>query len=132
MMSDVVGPKQFRSFGLLVGGIFGTIGLWPMVWRQQDPRWWAVALAAVLIVPALVAPRSLALIYRAWMTLGEGLSWINTRIILGVVFYALVTPMGLTMRLFGRDPMRRGTNGGAESLRMPCTPRPASHMLRQF
>ena len=47
---------QLRSFGLLVGGIFGLIGLWPMVWRHQSPRLWAVTLAVILVLPALVAP----------------------------------------------------------------------------
>src|SRR5262245_12047033 len=123
--------QQLRSFGLLVGGIFGLIGLWPMVWRHQSPRTWAVTLAVLLIGPALVAPSTLGPAYRLWMKLAEVLAWINTRILLGVVFYLVVTPIGLIMRLRGRDPMRRrpDTNGEYRILR---TPRPASHMLRQF
>ena len=62
---------QLRSFGLLVGGIFGLIGLWPMVWRHQSVRLWAVTLAVALIVPALVAPRILAPAYRLWMKLAS-------------------------------------------------------------
>ena len=64
--------QQLRSFGLLVGGIFGLIGLWPMVWRHQSPRLWAVALAVLLIVPGLVAPRILAPAYRAVDEAGRG------------------------------------------------------------
>ena len=125
-------PKQLRSFGLLVGGIFGLIGLFPMVWRHDAPRTWALALAVVLIVPALVAPRILAPAYRAWMKLAEVLAWINTRILLGVVFYGVVTPIGLVMRMLKRDPMRRQLEPLGESYRLPCTPRAATHMLRQF
>jgi len=124
--------KQLRQFGFLVGGIFGAIGLWPMVWRQQSPRQWALALAIALVLPALVAPRILAPVHRAWMAMGEVLAWINTRIILGVVFYAVVTPLGLLMRLISRDPMRRQLDRTCESYRIPCKPRPATHMLRQF
>jgi hypothetical protein len=131
-MSATYTPRQLRDFGLLVGGIFGVIGLWPLLWRQQSPRLWALTLAVVLVLPALVAPRVLAPAYRAWMKLAEVLAWINTRIVLGVVFYGVVTPIGLVMRLAGRDPMRRRFDQAGESYRVRCTPRPASHMMRQF
>jgi hypothetical protein len=131
-MSRTYDVKQLRHFGYLVGGIFGLIGLWPLVWRHQDPRLWALALTVLLVVPALVAPRILAPVYRVWMLLGEVLAWINTRIILGVVFYGVVTPIGLLMRLTGRDPMRRQFERAGESYRVRCVPRPATHMMRQF
>src|SRR5207253_144527 len=94
--------KKLRHFGLIVGGIFALIGLWPVVFRAQGPRLWALALAGALVVPALVLPRSLEHVYRLWMAAGEVLAWINTRIILSVVFYGLVTPMGIVMRSLGR------------------------------
>ena len=124
--------RQLRHFGYLVGGIFGLIGLWPLVWRHQNPRLWALALAVALVVPALVAPRILAPVYRVWMAAGEVLAWINTRILLGLVFYGVVTPMGLVMRLMGHDPMRRQLEPSGESYRIRCVPRPATHMKRQF
>ena len=131
-MSRTYDVKQLRHFGYLVGGIFGLIGLWPMLWRHQNPRLWALVLTGLLVVPALVAPRILAPVYRVWMLLGEVLAWINTRIILGVVFYGVVTPIGLLMRLTGRDPMRRQFEPTGESYRVRCVPRPATHMMRQF
>jgi hypothetical protein len=114
-----------------VGGIFGVIGLWPMLWRHQDPRWWALTLFAVLVVPALVAPSILAPAYRAWMKLAEVLAWINTRLLLGIVFFFVVTPIGLIMRGLGHDPMRQRYET-TESYRVRCVPRAATHMLRQF
>ena len=131
-MSRTQDARQLRHFGLLVGGIFGAIGLWPLVWRQQEPRWWAVALMVALMAPALVAPRALGPAYRAWMKLAEILAWVNTRILLGFVFYVVVTPIAVLMRLLGRDPMRRALVPTEASYRVPCTPRPASHLLRQF
>ena len=124
--------RQLRHFGFLVGGIFGLIGLWPLVWRHQNPRLWALALTVALVVPALIAPRVLAPVQRLWLKLGEGLAWINTRILLGLVFYGLITPMGVVMRLMGRDPMRRRLEPNSESYRVNCVPRPATHMMRQF
>jgi hypothetical protein len=131
-MSATYTRRQLRDFGLLVGGIFGVIGLWPLLWRQQSPRLWALALAVALVLPALMAPPILAPAYRAWMKLAEVLAWVNTRIVLGVVFYGVVTPIGLVMRLTGHDPMRRRFEQAGETYRVRCTPRPASHMTRQF
>jgi Saxitoxin biosynthesis operon protein SxtJ len=131
-MAETYTRRQLRDFGLLVGGIFGLIGLWPLVWRQQSPRWWAIALLVGLALPGLIAPMILAPAYRAWMKLAEVLAWVNTRILLGFVFYGVVTPIGLLMRLRGRDPMRRQFDRQGQSYRVACTPRPATHMLRQF
>jgi hypothetical protein len=90
MRHAAIEPKHLRSFGLTVGGIFAAIGLWPAVIRDEDVRLWAVALAGLLLLPALVRPRSLQTVYRVWMRLGEGLGWINARIILGVIFLRVV------------------------------------------
>ncbi|MGH9197420.1 MAG: SxtJ family membrane protein [Acidimicrobiia bacterium] len=124
--------KQLRSFGLMVGGIFGAIGLWPMVVRGGNPRLWALALAVALVLPALVLPRSLGPVYRAWMALGTALNWINARIILGAIFYVLITPMGVALRLWGRDQMGRRFPTTTDTYRVARRPRPAAHMMRQF
>lgn len=131
-MSRTHNSRVERHFGLLVGGIFAAIGLWPLVWRQQGPRMWALVLAAGLVLSALVAPRILAPFYRVWMVLGNVLALINTRIVLAGVFYGVITPIGLAMRLLGHDPMRRRLDNAAESYRVRREPRPATHMLRQF
>ena len=124
--------KQLRHFGLIVGGIFAVIGLWPVLFRAQGPRLWALALAVALVVPALVLPRSLTYVHRGWMAAGEALGWINTRIILSVIFYALVTPMGILMRRFGGDPLHRRFEPDATTYRVPKSRRTAAHMTRQF
>jgi hypothetical protein len=131
-MQYEVTPKQLRSFGLLVGGIFAIIGLWPLIWRGEDVRWWAMIATAILVLPAVVYPMSLKLIYRGWMAIGEVLGWINTRIILSIIFYGVFTPVALVMRLRGQDPMRRGWDPNLESYREVREPRPGTHMQRQF
>jgi Saxitoxin biosynthesis operon protein SxtJ len=122
---------QLRHFGLIVGGIFGLIGLWPLV-HGSSVRPWAIGLAVALILPALVAPRVLGPAQRAWMALGNALGWLNTRIVLGLIFFGLITPMGLVFRLMGRDPMQRAFDPRATTYRVPRQPRPGAHMLRQF
>ena len=123
---------QLRNFGLIVGGIFGAIGLWPAIVRGGNARLWVVGLAVALILPALVAPRALAPAHRAWMALGHALGWINTRVVLGLIFFGLITPMGLVLRLARRDPMQRTFDPDATTYRVPRRPRPGAHMLRQF
>ena len=124
--------KPLRSFGLMVGGIFTLIGVWPVVWRGRSPRLWGLILGGLLMALALAWPRSLTQVYRVWMTVGEVLGWINTQLILGGLFYLLFTPMGVCMRLRGKDPMRRRLAPEAESYRVVRQPRPASHMWHQF
>ena len=124
--------KQLRSFGFLVGGIFAFIGLWPVLWRGAEARLWAGVLGTLLVISAFVSPTSLRVVYRGWMALGQALGWFNTRIILGVVFYLLITPMGLLMRLAGKDLVRRRYAPEADTYRVVRQPRPSSHMMRQF
>lgn len=131
-MQREVTPKQLRSFGLLVGGIFAIIGLWPLIWRGEGLRLWAMIATAILVLPAVVYPMSLKLIYRGWMAVGEVLGWINTRIILSIIFYGVFTPVAVVMRMRGKDPMRREWDPNLESYREVHEPRPGSHMQHQF
>src|SRR5262249_14397449 len=124
--------KQLRSFGLIVGGIFAFIGVWPALWRGQPLRLWSLMLGGALIALALVWPRSLAQVYRLGMALGGFLGWIIPRLILGILFYGIFTPIGLFMRWRGQDPMRRTLAPEVDTYRVVRQPRPASHMQHQF
>jgi hypothetical protein len=131
-MQNMTTNKDLRCFGLMVGGIFAVIGLWPVVWRGQDYRLSALALAALLIVPALVFPSSLKPVHKLWMKVGHVLGWINTRVLLGAVFFLVVTPMGMIRRLLGKDSMAKEPSRNLETYRVPGKPRPASHLTRQY
>src|SRR5262245_28616912 len=132
MEHQEITKRTLRQFGLMVGGIFLLIGLWPFVCRQDPVRLWAVVLGTVLVAAGVAIPGILQEIYKGWMFVGHVLGWINTRIILGVLFYGIVTPMGVVMRLAGRDPMRRGFDPEAQTYRVNRQPRPASHMKNMF
>lgn len=131
-MADDITSKQLRSFGFTVGGIFAVIGFWPLVIRGLDPRWWALVIAACLLIPALVFPRSLVWVHKGWMAVGHVLGWINTRIILGFVFYLIVTPIGIFRRWLGKDPMGRQLRPDLDSYRVVRKPRPPSHLTKQY
>ena len=131
-MTSETSSKQLRSFGLMVGGIFAAIGIWPLIVRGEDPRWWALILGGSLLVPAVVFPTALAWPHKGWMWIGHVLGWINTRIILGFVFYLIVTPTGAIRRWLGKDPMGQKLRPDLDSYRVTRQPRPASHLKKQY
>ena len=124
--------EELRKFGLLVGGVFAVIGIWPLGFRGEPLRWWAIILGGILIVFGALLPQILAPIHRGWMWAGHVLGWVNTRILLGVVFYGLITPIGLLFRLIGKDPLRQALAEESLSFRIVKSPRPRSHMKYQF
>ena len=130
-MQNITDIKQMRSFGFLVGGVFAFLGFFPLL-LGRGLRLWAAVPAGIILVLAVLAPAGLRPIHKIWMKIGHVLGWINTRILLTVVFYGIFVPMGFFMRVRGRDPMRRRFEPDAESYRVACKPRPGSHMLRQF
>ena len=131
-MDHAATRKELRQFGLLVGAIFTVIGLWPLVFRDEPLRLWAVGLGCPLIAVGGLLPQLLAPVHTGWMWVGHILGWINTRILLSIVFYALVTPIGLVSRLMGKDTMRRAFDETSTTYRVVRSPRPPSHMKHQF
>jgi hypothetical protein len=128
-----VSDKVLRQFALVVGiGFIGFFGLLlPWVWERSYPLWpWI--LAAVLGLGGLIAPRLLAPLYKGWMKIGHVLGWINTRIILGVVFFVVIWPSGIIMRVFRNDPMARDIHREAKSYRVPSKQSPPDQITRPF
>jgi hypothetical protein len=106
--------KQYRNereFGLLVGGVFTALGGW-LCYRGKLGVLPVIflGLGIGLMVLGALSPVALVLPNRAWMGLAEVLSSITTPIILAIVFFGLVTPIGVIKRLFGWDPLRRRAN----------------------
>lgn len=131
-MSGMTEKNEIRDFGLIVGCVFCLIGLWPMIRHGESLRLWAIVSGALLIVLGLAAPSILSPFFKIWMKAGHAMGWINTRVILGILYFWLITPMGVVMRLFGWDSMRRTPNPDAESYRVLRRARPPSHMKRLF
>lgn len=126
--------KGLREFGLLTGTIiialFGL--LLPWLHRDSLPIWpWIVA--GILWLLALLTPSLLNPIYLVWMKIGLVLGWINTRLILAIVFFALLTPIGLMMRgIFRQDPMSTKMELDQESYRIPSQVKARLTMERPF
>ena len=125
--------KGLRDFGLVTGGILAALfGLFfPWVFERPIPTWpWIIA--GVLAAWALVLPLSLRPVYRIWMRLSIVLSRITTPIVMGVVFFLVVTPVALCMRVLGRDALARELDPAATTYRVQMKRRTKEHMERPF
>jgi saxitoxin biosynthesis operon SxtJ-like protein len=125
--------RELRQFGFTIGVIVAVLfgGVLPWLFDRAFPLWpWIVA--GVFLGWALILPKTLYPLYRAWIAIGHVLGWINTRIILGLIFYAMILPIGLIMRVFGMDPMRRRFDKSASSYRVQSTNQPKENLERPF
>jgi hypothetical protein len=107
-LSDDRNIHELREFGLIVAAGFAGIPglLLPLMRHRPWPLWpWAIALA--LVLSALCAPLTLYYPRQFWQRLGSMLGWINSQIILSLLFYLVFFPAGLIARAFGWDPMER-------------------------
>ncbi len=97
-----------RDFGLLVGGVLLATGGWWLYRGKYQTL--AVALCgsgATLALLGALYPKALVVPNRLWMGLAEAMGFIMTRLILALIFFLLVTPIGLLRKLFGGDPLNR-------------------------
>lgn len=125
--------KGLRDFGLVTGGIVAVLfGLFfPWLLERPLPAWpWYVLL--VLGGVGLVAPMALRPVYRVWMRFGLLMSKVTTPIIMGLVFYVAVTPMGLLMRLAGKDAMARNLRDKVASYRIKTEALPPKRLEKPF
>ena len=120
-----------RRFGLTLGGIFALIAIVEAFGRSEWSFVWG-ALAIVLVAGALLRPRLLALPNQLWSKLGLLLHRIVNPVIMAILFYGTIAPVGLLMRLFGKDPLRRGLDKNIASYWLARSDeRPASEAMRQ-
>lgn len=129
---EKMSPKELRKFGLVTGGMLVLFFylLIPWIWELTRHPWPLIA-AGVLASMALIFPASLGPVYKVWMLFAEALGWVNTRIILSVIFFVLFFPFGMIMRMFN-DPMRRKLDASADSYRLPSSPTKPDNMERPF
>ena len=130
---SVVKGTSDRLFGLVFAAVFAGIGLWPLV-DGSSPRWWALAIGVALAAAAIITPGMLGPANRLWLKIGLRLQRVVNPLIMGLVFYLAVTPTGVILRLFGKDPLRLKRDPDAESYwieRRPPGP-PPDTMPYQF
>lgn len=122
-----------RSFGLVFVVFFALVGLWPLPWGGQV-RVWALAASGAILLCALVWPSLLQGPNRLWMRFGALLHTITSPIVLGIIFYALILPVGVVRRWFGADPLSLRRDASRTSYWEPREPPgpPPESMNDQF
>lgn len=118
---DAVKGSSNRSFGIVFSIVFAVIGLFPLI-GGAAPRWWALAIAGLFLLAALAAPKLLAPLNRLWMRFGLLLHRIVNPLVMALLFFLVVTPIALLMRLFGKRPLHLKTDPDAATYWIPRDP----------
>ncbi|MGH2627500.1 MAG: SxtJ family membrane protein, partial [Anaerolineales bacterium] len=93
--SEVQGSSD-RQFGIVFAAVFTIVAAWPLP-QGRPVRWWSLALAAAFLGLALVVPRVLAPLNRIWLQIGLLLHTVVSPVVLGLVFFSTLTPIGLLL-----------------------------------
>ena len=126
-------PGSNRTFGLFFAGIFALVAAYGL-WKGYAWGWVCAAIAVVLAIVGLVAPQALAGANRMWFGLGMLLARIVNPIVIGIMFFLVITPIGLMMRAAGKRPLSLRFDARAPTYwieRKPIGPPPES-MRDQF
>jgi hypothetical protein len=104
---------EARRFGLLVGAAFLALGAL-LSWRGRPlPALICGSAGAVLILLGAVLPDALRPVHRVWMGLAGAISKVTTPIFMGVVYYGVLTPIGLIRRMVGGNPLKPRVKNGS-------------------
>ena len=133
-MPEDVATMELRQFGLLFSLILVALFGVTLPWFF-DARWpvWPWLVGGIMTTLSILWPQGLAPIYRIWMRFGLIAGFVNTRIIMFLLYYAVFVPVAMLMRLAGRDALARRTgNEDMDSYRVTTTKRPKDHFERPY
>ena len=101
-MNKKVWMSSNRSFGLVFFAFFLIIGLWP-IFEYEDVRIWSIIAAFIFLILGILDSKYLTPLNRFWMKFGLFLGKIISPIVMGIVFFLVVTPIGIIMKIFRKD-----------------------------
>ena len=126
-------PRALRRFGFTVGFVILFLGS-VLLWRHHNAGWLVISIGPVLLLAAAFVPMMLQWVHGPWMILSFLLGWIVSGILLTLVFFLVVTPIGLLQRLFGKNAIDAGFKADAPGYwqtRKKAAPMPEEYE-RQF
>ena len=111
-MKETISKKQLREFGLLIGFGFPLLIGWLIpAFAGHGLRAWTLWVGFLGLLIGLTSPRLLYYPYKFWMKLGLLLGWVNSRIILGLVYMIVLLPIAFVIRIIRYDPLRTKRKG---------------------
>ncbi|HEY0306278.1 MAG TPA: SxtJ family membrane protein [Longimicrobiales bacterium] len=120
-----------RRFAFTLAAAFALVAA-VMWWRAHETLMYGAGAASLaLAVAGVVVPGMLGPVFRAWMRLGHALSRVMTPLVMGILYLFLFTPIGLLMRVFGRNPLVHKTANDSYWTERP-PPRGKAALERQF
>jgi len=126
----VAGPSD-RNFGLTMAAVLTLIGGFGLYKGSSHAPLW-LCVAAVFAGLTLWRPQSLNQANRAWLKLGLLMYRVVNPLILAILFFGVMLPVGFTMRMFGKDFLKLGRDGSSPTYWLPRSdPRPPSESMRQ-
>jgi len=127
--------KGLIQFGLMLAGVLalvpGVLLPWLNGW-QMLPNYYWIGGGLVIAIWAFMAPDSMRGLYQGWMRVALLIGNTINKIILAIVFYLVIFPMGIVMRMMGKDPMRRSFDKDVASYRVDSRVRTRNHFERPF
>jgi hypothetical protein len=112
--TQVKSDGELRRFSLIMALGFGILG-GLLIWRARPAGPYVAGLAALFLLSGLAWPRALAPVERGWMAFSRVLSVISTYVILTIMFFLVITPIGLLLRLVGKDLLQTRLDRKKES-----------------
>ena len=121
-------PAEGRKFGVQVGLAFLALAAF-VWWRGKvGVAPWLGGLGVALLLAGLAVPGLLGPVYRAWMGLALAISKVTTPILMAIIYFVVITPIGLLLRVLGKDPL----SGGGRWMARPVGAPDPKRMERQF
>jgi len=131
-----VTTTDLRKFGFIMGAMFALMFglLLPWLMDKTSENWpiWPFIGTAIFWLLAVAMPEILRPINIIWLKFGNIMGWINSRIILALMFYLLIFPIGLILKVFGKDSMNRKFDKDADTYRKLVKVRDKNHLEKPF
>ena len=99
---DDIKISSNRSFGIVFSIVFLLIALYPLI-HSEEIRFWSIIISLIFLVLGLLKSKILAPLNKLWFKFGIFLGKIISPLIMGIIFFLVVTPIGILMRLLGKD-----------------------------
>ena len=119
-----------RSFGLVFFVVFLIIALWPLKY-EGDIRWWSLALSTIFFILGVLNSKLLTPLNKLWLKFGIFLGAFVSPIVMGIVYYLVVTPIGVFMRFLGKDLLKMSKVKNKPTYWIKCDKQKSS-MKKQF